>query len=431
MRKLTKFTVVLLALLMVGGMFQPAIHAFSEVKIMSKDITEYEKANIEIFNQNDESLGTLKYEIKGKPIQLPFLKNIEILRIRAEEKTPELLSVKIMVKIQNKIDEGIIKVAIMLWGTSVNEDITKETKVVFTKWDSNTSNENTGNNYNSIGDDNKQTEETKQKDIPLTPLTPSEPIEPEQKDIPLTPLTPSEPVEPEQPLEPQDPGKEEPQPQEPGKEEPQPQELTDELLKEIIDKVSELLSENKEESIDGYINSLKLSEEDKDKVNNLINELKEKLNKPKEEPQDPGKKEPQPEEPQDPGKEEPQEPGDDKQQPEEPQEPGKEEPQEPGTENPGKEEPQPEEPQEPGTEEPGKEEPGKEEPQEPGKEEPGKEEPQPEEPKDPEEKIVDDPSWDLGKRFNNGAIINKEEFRNEFLRLVNEKRAEVGVAPLS
>lgn len=484
MRKLTKFTVVLLALLMVGGMFQPAIHAFSEVKIMSKDIMEYEKANIEIFNQNDESLGTLKYEIKGKPIQLPFLKNIEILRIRAEEKTPELLSVKIMVKIQNKIDEGIIKVAIMLWGTSVNEDITKETKVVFTKWDSNTSNENTGNNYNSIGDDNKQTEETKQKDIPLTPLTPSEPIEPEQNDIPLTPLTPSEPVEPEQkdipltpltpsepvepeqpdtpltpltpsepvetdkpdtplipltpsepvepeqPLEPQDPGKEEPQPQEPGKEEPQPQELTDELLKEIIDKVSELLSENKEESIDGYINSLKLSEEDKDKVNNLINELKEKLNKPKEEPQDPGKKEPQPEEPQDPGKEDPQEPGDDKQQPEEPQEPGKEEPQEPGTENPGKEEPQPEEPQEPGTEEPGKEEPGKEEPQEPGKEEPGKEEPQPEEPKDPEEKIVDDPSWDLGKRFNNGAIINKEEFRNEFLRLVNEKRAEVGVAPL-
>ena len=476
MRKLTKFTVVLLALLMVGGMFQPVIHAFSEVKIMSKDITEYEKANIEIFNQNDESLGTLKYEIKGKPIQLPFLKNIEILRIRAEEKTPELLSVKIMVKIQNKIDEGIIKVAIMLWGTSVNEDITKETKVVFTKWDSNTSNENTGNNYNSLGDDNKQTEETKQKDIPLTPLTPSEPIEPEQKDIPLTPLTPSEPVEPEQkdipltpltpsepvepeqsdipltpltpsepvetdkpdtplipltpsepvepeqPLEPQDPGKEEPQPQEPGKEEPQPQELTDELLKEIIDKVSELLSENKEESIDGYINSLKLSEEDKDKVNNLINELKEKLNKPKEEPQDPGKKEPQPEEPQDPGKEEPQEPGDDKQQPEEPQEPGKEEPQEPGTENPGKEEPQPEEPQELGTEEPGKE--------EPGKEEPGKEEPQPEEPKDPEEKIVDDPSWDLGKRFNNGAIINKEEFRNEFLRLVNEKRAEVGVAPL-
>lgn len=430
MGKLTKFTVVLLALLMVGGMFQPAIHAFSEVKIMSKDITEYEKANIEIFNQNDESLGTLKYEIKGKPIQLPFLKNIEILWIRAEEKTPELLSVKIMVKIRNKIDEGIIKVAIMLWGTSVNEDITKETKVVFTKWDSNTSNENTGNNYNPIGDDNKQTEETKQKDIPLTPLTPSEPIEPEQKDIPLIPLTPSEPVEPEQPLEPQDPGKEEPQPQEPGKEEPQPQELTDELLKEIIDKVSELLSENKEESIDGYINSLKLSEEDKDKVNNLINELKEKLNKPKEEPQDPGKKEPQPEEPQDPGKEEPQEPGDDKQQPEEPQEPGKEEPQEPGTENPGKEEPQPEEPQEPGTEEPGKEEPGKEEPQEPGKEEPGKEEPQPEEPKDPEEKIVDDPSWDLGKRFNNGAIINKEEFRNEFLRLVNEKRAEVGVAPL-
>ena len=93
------------------------------------------------------------------------------------------------------------------------------------------------------------------------------------------------------------------------------------------------------------------------------------------------------------------------------------EPQEPGKEEPGKEEPQ-----EPGTEEPGKE--------EPGKEEPGKEEPQPEEPKDPEEKIVDDPSWDLGKRFNNGAIINKEEFRNEFLRLVNEKRAEVGVAPL-
>lgn len=108
MRKMTKFTVVLLALLMVGGMFQPAIHAFSEVKIMSKDITEYEKANVEIFNQNDESLGTLKYEIKGKPIHLPFLRNIEILRVRAEEKTPELLNVKITVKILNKIDEGII-----------------------------------------------------------------------------------------------------------------------------------------------------------------------------------------------------------------------------------------------------------------------------------------------------------------------------------
>ena len=475
MRKLTKFTVVLLALLMVGGMFQPAIHAFSEVKIMSKDITEYEKANIEIFNQNDESLGTLKYEIKGKPIQLPFLKNIEILRIRAEEKTPELLSVKIMVKIQNKIDEGIIKVAIMLWGTSVNEDITKETKVVFTKWDSNTSNENTGNNYNSIGDDNKQTEETKQKDIPLTPLTPLEPIEPEHKDIPLTPLTPSEPVEPGQkdipltpltpsepvePEKPEEPGTETPEePQDPGKEEPQPEELTDELLKEIIDKVSELLSKNETEKVDEYINSLKLSEEDKNKVNNLINELKEKLKNPKEEPQpeepqDPGKKEPQPEEPQDPGKEEPQdpgkeEPGDNKEQPEEPQEPGTENP---GTENPGKEEPQPEEPQEPGDkeqpEEPGddKEEPqdpGKENPVEPGTEEPGKGEPQPEQPqepgteepepsqpKEPEEKIVDDPSWDLGKRFNNGAIINKEEFRNEFLRLVNEKRAEVGVTPL-
>ena len=478
MRRLTKFTVVLLALLMVGGMFQPAIHAFSEVKIMSKDITEYEKANVEIFNQNDESLGTLEYEIKGKPIQLPFLKNIEILRIRAEEKTPQLINVKITVKIQDKIDEGIIKVAIKLWDNSVNKDISKETKVIFSKLDSKPQNENTRDNYNPIGDDQEQTEEPKQedipltplipsepvepeqKDIPLTPLTPSEPVEPEQKDIPLTPLTPSEPVEPEQPEEPgtetpedpKDPGKEEPQPQEPGKEEPQPKKLTDELLKEIIDKVSELLSENKEEKVDEYINSLKLSEEDKDKVNNLINELKEKLNKPKEEPQEPGKEEPQPEEPQDPGKEEPQpeepqdpgkgeqqEPGDDKQQPEEPQEPGdkeqpeepqepgKEEPQEPGTENPGKEEPQPEEPQEPGTEEPGKEEPGKEEP---GKEEPGKEKPQPEEPKDPEEKIVDDPSWDLGKRFNNGAIINKEEFRNEFLRLVNEKRAEVGVAPL-
>lgn len=114
MGKLTKFTVVLLALLMVAGMFQPAIHAFSEVKIMSKDITEYEKANVEIFNQNDESLGTLEYEIKGKPIHLPFLKNIEILRIRAEEVTPELLNVEIKVKIPNKIDEGIIKVAIKL-----------------------------------------------------------------------------------------------------------------------------------------------------------------------------------------------------------------------------------------------------------------------------------------------------------------------------
>lgn len=484
MRRLTKFTVVLLALLMVGGMFQPAIHAFSEVKIMSKDITEYEKANVEIFNQNDESLGTLEYEIKGKPINLPFLKNIEILRVRAEEKTPQLLNVKITVKIQNKIDEGIIKVAIMLWDNSANGDIEKETKVIFSKLNSKPQNDNIRDTYNPIEDDHEQTAEPKQKDIPLTPLTPSETVEPEQKDIPLTPLTPSEPVEPEQkdipltpltpsepvkpeqkdipltpltpsepvepeqpeepgtetPEEPQDPGKEEPQPQEPGKEEPQQQELTDELLKEIIDKVSELLSENKEEKVDEYINSLKLSEEDKGKVNNLINELKEKIKKPKEEPQpeepqDPGKEEPQPEEPQDPGKEEPQEPGGDKQQPEEPQEPGKEEPQEPGTENPGKEEPQPEEPQEPGTEEPGKEEPGKEKPQEPGieepgKEEPGKEEPQPEEPKDPEEKIVDDPSWDLGKRFNNGAIINKEEFRNEFLRLVNEKRAEVGVAPL-
>ena len=513
MRKMTKFTVVLLALLMVGGMFQPAIHAFSEVKIMSKDITEYEKANVEIFNQNDESLGTLKYEIKGKPIHLPFLRNIEILRVRAEEKTPELLNVKIMVKILNKIDEGIIKVAIMLWDNSVNEDITKETKIVFTrhKWDSNTSNENTGNNYNPIEDDNEQTEETKQKDIPLTPLTPSEPIEPEQKDIPLTPLTPSEPVEPEQkdipltpltpsepvepehkdipltpltpsepvepgqkdipltpltpsepvePEKPEEPGTETPEePQDPGKEEPQPEELTDELLKEIIDKVSELLSKNETEKVDEYINSLKLSEEDKNKVNNLINELKEKLKNPKEEPQpeepqDPGKKESQPEEPQDPGKEEPQdpgkeEPGDNKEQPEEPQEPGTENP---GTENPGKEEPQPEEPQEPGDKEQ-PEEPGddKEEPQDPGKEnpvepgtvepgkgepqpeqpqEPGTEEPEPSQPKEPEEKIVDDPSWDLGKRFNNGAIINKEEFRNEFLRLVNEKRAEVGVAPL-
>ena len=412
MRKLTKFTVVLLALLMVGGMFQPAIHAFSEVKIMSKDITEYEKANVEIFNQNDESLGTLEYEIKGKPIHLPFLKNIEILRVRAEEKTPQLLNIKITVKIQNKIDEGIIKVAIMLWDNSVNKDISKETKVVFSKLNSKPQNENIRDTYDLIEDAREQTEEPKQKDIPLTPLTPSEPVEPEQ---------PQEPGK----EEPQEPGKEEPQPQEPGKDEPQQQELTDELLKEIIDKVSELLSENKEEKVDEYINSLKLLEEDKDKVNNLISELKEKLNKPKEEPQDPGKKEPQ-------------EPGDDKQQPEEPQEPGKEEPQEPGTENPGKEEPQPEEPQEPGTEEPGKEEPGKEEPQKPGKEEPqepgkekpGTEEPQPEEPKDPEEKIVDDPSWDLGKRFNNGAIINKEEFRNEFLRLVNEKRAEVGVAPL-
>lgn len=475
MRKMTKFTVVLLALLMVGGMFQPAIHAFSEVKIMSKDITEYEKANIEIFNQNNESLGTLDYEIKGKPIQLPFLKNIEILRIRAEEKTPELLSVKIMVKIQNKIDEGIIKVAIMLWGTSVNEDITKETKVVFTKWNSRTPNENTGDAYNPTGDDNEQTEETKQKDIPLTPLTPSEPVEPEHKDIPLTPLTPSEPVEPEhkdipltpltpsepvEPEKPEEPGTETPEePQDPGKEEQQPEELTDELLKEIIDKVSELLSKNETEKVDEYINSLKLSEEDKNKVNNLINELKEKLKNPKEEPQpeepqDPGKEEPQPEEPQDPGKEEPQdpgkeEPGDNKEQPEEPQEPGTENP---GTENPGKEKPQPEGPQEPGDKEQ-PEEPGddKEEPQDPGKEnpvepgteepdkgepqpeqpqEPGTEEPEPSQPKEPEEKIVDDPSWDLGKRFNNGAIINKEEFRSEFLRLVNEKRAEVGVAPL-
>lgn len=457
MRKLTKFTVVLLALLMVGGMFQPAIHAFSEVKIMSKDITEYEKANIEIFNQNDESLGTLKYEIKGKPIQLPFLKNIEILRIRAEEKTPELLSVKIMVKIQNKIDEGIIKVAIMLWGTSVNEDITKETKVVFTQRNDVNTNESTEDKNNpkeSEKDIPGESAESEQKDIPLTPLTPSEPVEPEQKDIPLTPLTPSEPIEPEhkdipltpltpsepvepgqkdipltpltpsepvEPEKPEEPGTETPEePQDPGKEEPQPEELTDELLKEIIDKVSELLSKNETEKVDEYINSLKLSEEDKNKVNNLINELKEKLRNPKEEPQ--------PEEPQDPGKEEP---GDNKEQPEEPQEPGTENP---GTENPGKEEPQPEEPQEPGDKEQ-PEEPGddKEEPQDPGKEqpqEPGTEEPEPSQPKEPEEKIVDDPSWDLGKRFNNGAIINKEEFRNEFLRLVNEKRAEVGVAPL-
>lgn len=456
MRKLTKFTVVLLALLMVGGMFQPAIHAFSEVKIMSKDITEYEKANIEIFNQNNESLGTLEYEIKGKLIHLPFLKNIEILRVIAEEKTPQLLNVKITVKIQNKIDEGIIKVAIMLWDNSVNKEISKETKVVFTQRNDVNTNESTEDKNNpkeSEKDIPGESAESEQKDIPLTPLTPSEPVEPEQKDIPLTPLTPSEPVEPEhkdipltpltpsepvepgqkdipltpltpsepvEPEKPEEPGTETPEePQDLGKEEPQPEELTDELLKEIIDKVSELLSKNETEKVDEYINSLKLSEEDKNKVNNLINELKEKLRNPKEEPQ--------PEEPQDPGKEEP---GDNKEQPEEPQEPGKEEPQEPGTENPGKEEPQPEEPQEPGTEEPGKEEPGKEEPQEPGKEEPGKEEPQPEEPKDPEEKIVDDPSWDLGKRFNNGAIINKEEFRNEFLRLVNEKRAEVGVAPL-
>ena len=405
MRKLTKFTVVLLALLMVGGMFQPAIHAFSEIRVMSKDITEYAKANIEIFNQNKESLGKLEYEIKGKPIYLPFLKKLEILEVIAEEKTSELLNVKITVKMPNKIVEQTIKVAIKLWNNSVNGDITKETKVVFTrdKWNSGVPNANIGNPNYPIKDDYEQTEEPKQPDIPLTPLTPSEPVEPEQKDIPLTPLTPSEPVEPEQPEEPgtetpeepQEPGKEEPQPEEPGTktpEEPQPeepeqQELTEELLKEIADKVSELISENKEEEIDEYIDSLKLSEEDKDRVNNIINKLKEELKNPKEEPQ--------PEEPEDPGKEEP-----GKEEPQ-PKEPGKEEP---GKEEPGKEEPQPEEPQ----------------PEEPGKEEPGKEEPQPDEP------IKED----LGKQFNTGKVINKEEFRDEFLRLINEKRISVGVNPL-
>lgn len=249
---------------------------------------------------------------------------------------------------------------------SVNGDITKETKVVFTrdKWNSGVPNANIGNPNYPIKDDYEQTEEPKQPDIPLTPLTPSKPVKPEQKDIPLTPLTPSEPVEPEQPEEPGTETPEEPQP-----EEPEQQELTEELLKEIADKVSELISENKEEEIDKYIDSLKLSEEDKDRVNDTINKLKEELKNPKEEPQ--------------------------------PEEPGKEEP---GKEEPGKEEPQPEEPQ----------------PEEPGKEEPGKEEPQ------PDEHIKED----LGKQFNTRKVINKEEFRNEFLRLINEKRISVGVNPL-
>lgn len=297
MRKLTKFTVVLLALLMVGGMFQPAIHAFSEIRVMSKDITEYAKANIEIFNQDEESLGILEYEIKGNHIQLPFLKNLEILHVRAEEKTPELLNIKITVKMPNKIVEETIKVAIKLWDNSVNKEISKETKVVFTQRNGVNTNESTEDKNNpkeSEKDIPGELAESEQKDTPLTPLTPSEPVEPEQKDIPLTPLTPSEPVEPEhkdipltpltpsepvepgqkdipltpltpsepvEPEKPEEPGTETPEePQDPGKEEPQPEELTDELLKEIIDKVSELLSKNETEKVDEYINSLKLSE---------------------------------------------------------------------------------------------------------------------------------------------------------------------------
>lgn len=230
----------------------------------------------------------------------------------------------------------------------------------------------------------EQPEDPEDKDNDLEEPGKDEPKDPDEEDP-----KPVEPENPEQPEVPEEPGdNEQPEqpevPEEPS--EPECQELTEELLKDIVNKVSELISNGEDSKINEYVNSLNLSDEDKSKVDDLINKLKEELDKPEE---------PQPEEP-------------DVEKPIESEAPEQPiEPETPGVGN--KDEDKTQEPSEPEVEEP-------------------------ETPEQPDDKDIEDEPVTVENRhdkFNKGQGVSHDKIREVFLNLINEERATQNIAPLT
>ena len=219
---------------------------------------------------------------------------------------------------------------------------------------------------------------------PVEPEKPSEPEkpgeEPTEPDKPEVPNEDEKPVEPETPEEsgkPADPKENEPDdteiltPVDPNKpEEPKEKEfteLTTEVLNNIVDTVTLMITAGRNSTeINEYLDTVKLKEEDRKTVDNIIKKLVEELNKPE---------------------------------PEQPHEPEIEEPT------------KPEVPEEP------------EKPADPKEEEPVQ--PEPETPNDDEVTYKN-----RYKKFNNQEGVSFDKIREKFLKLINDERATKNLPPL-